>query len=309
MLGVSVSSDPFRTKSSAIFTHFKEVVPWQSFLQQNNVSTADYPYNPDHSALHHLLDEGWFWMLRFNNGITSAGLVFNHRKNQELPKQKGKLWSTVINKYQSLLSLFDDAKVAASPGRFIQTGRLQHRAERAAGHRWVTLPHTAGFIDPLHSTGIAHSLSGVERILHAFEAKKSSVIAQKLKEYEHDIFHELNFIDQLVDGCYAGMDHFELFNIYSMLYFTAAIHYEQKRIGGRFNVDKDLFLSAGNEDIRQFTNRFYREIRAMGGQKSIDPEKVYELRKEISEAIEPYNVAGLLNSEVPNMYHHTAAEF
>ena len=31
------------------------------------------PYPPDDAALHHVFPGGWIWVLRFNNGITSAG--------------------------------------------------------------------------------------------------------------------------------------------------------------------------------------------------------------------------------------------
>ena len=37
------------------------------------------PYPPDAAALHHVFPGGWIWVLRFNNGITSAGAALTDR--------------------------------------------------------------------------------------------------------------------------------------------------------------------------------------------------------------------------------------
>ncbi len=307
LLDLESTSTSFRTDTSAIFSHFSDVKPWQSWLDENGISSDDYPYNPDDSALHHLLDEGWLWMLRFNNDVTSCGLVLNNRNllNGEAA------WSRIISKYPSLQTLFEDAGQIDPPGQIIQTNRLQRRAEKAVGNRWVALPHTAGFVDPLHSTGIAHSLSGVERILHAFEVGKDNpaFIQKSLQEYEKAVFSELDFIDLLVDGCYRAMPNFELFNVYSMLYFVAAINYEQNRLNGNFDIESDQFLLADHLELRKIAERIYAELMKLHRKESIKDQDISNFRNTVKKAIEPYNVVGLLNPDVPNMYHHTAAEF
>jgi len=294
-LGVRSGSEGFRTHTSAVFSHFSDVKP---------ISSRDYPYNPDHSALHHLLEEGWLWMLRFNNGITSAGLVFHQHK-----QSNAQTWDEIIGKYPSLTELFEDAKPAKLPGKLIHTNRLQRRAQQAAGPRWVALPHTTGFVDPLHSTGIAHSLSGVERILYAFEIGKDkpALIEQKNRQYEQAVFNELDFVDLLIAGCYRVMNHFELFHTYTSLYFTAAIHYEQKRIHGNFNIG-DQFLSADHHEIKKITAKAYRNVQDLPDQKPVSEHAIQAFRKVVETAIEPYNPAGLLRSSIPNMYYHTNAK-
>lgn len=303
-LGIHSNSKEFRTRTSALFSHFSGVKPWQDWLHEKNISSQDYPYNPDHSALHHLLDEGWLWMLRFNNGITSAGLVFNRHKQQTT-----QLWDKIIGRYPSLAALFEDATLAPSPGNLIHTNRLQRRAEKAAGPGWVALPHTVGFVDPLHSTGIAHSLSGVERILQSFENGKGkpNLIKQTLRQYEQAVFNEMDFIDLLVNGCYLAMDHFELFHAFASLYFTAAIHYEQKRINGNFEI-RDQFLSADHSDILSITDESYRHLRDLLDQKPITKNDIKTFRRAVENAIKPHNSAGLLHPDLPNMYYHTSAD-
>lgn len=314
-LGVGSGGADLRTRTSAIYSHFTGVKPWQSWLREHNISTADYPYNPDFSALHHLMEEGWLWMLRFNNGITSAGLVLEQGKRTQLPANKQAAWKQVIERYPSIANLFEKASVAELPGQLFSTQRLQRRAQKVAGEGWVALPHTAGFVDPLHSTGIAHSLSGVERLLYAFESGGGTVSSQHrsdfLATYERAVFRELRFIDLLVDGCYKARRNFDLFTTYSMLYFTAAIDYEQKRLRGSFDIENNAFLSADHARIPALVQRCYGEVTEISSLPGTAiPEEVNEkFRARVKKAIAPYNSAGLLDPDIPNMYEHTAAEW
>lgn len=304
-LDVQTIPDHFKTNTRAIFSHFSKVHFWQDWLHKNNIATGDYPYNPDDSALHHLLEEGWLWMLRFNNGITSAGLVLNQNAERH-----AKNWDRIIGRYPSLAACFSGAEPAHSPGKLIRTKRLQRRAAKAIGEGWVALPHTVGFVDPLHSTGIAHTLSGVERILHTFESAgdKPNLITNQLRNYEQAVFNELDFVDLLIDGCYRAMDHFELFHTYASLYFIAAIHYEQRRIHGDFGIEED-FLSADHSKIRSIVENSYNNLMILLEQQTINTSEIRSFRKATEMAIEPFNIAELLHPEIPNMYYHTSAEF
>lgn len=314
-LGIPSAGTDLRTRTSAIFSHFTGVKPWQSWLREHNISTGDYPYNPDFSALHHLLDEGWLWMLRFDNGITSAGLVLEQGKRTSLAENKQAAWKQVIGRYPSVADLFEKASVAELPGHLFSTQRLQRRAQKIVGEGWVALPHTAGFVDPLHSTGIAHSLSGVERILHAFDSGSGTASSQPrsdfLATYERAVFSELRFIDLLVDGCYKARRNFDLFTTYSMLYFISAIEYEQKRLRGSFDIENHAFLSADHPRIPALVQQFYREMEEITSLPASEiPEEVTgKFRARVKKAIAPYNSAGLLDPGIPNMYEHTAADW
>src|SRR5215203_3590161 len=47
------------------------------------------PYPVDDAALHHVFDGGWIWVLRFNNGITSAGAAVTAALARELNLAEG----------------------------------------------------------------------------------------------------------------------------------------------------------------------------------------------------------------------------
>ncbi|MDX1636949.1 MAG: FAD-dependent oxidoreductase [Balneolaceae bacterium] len=309
LLGITSGCEKLDTASRAVFSHFEQVTPWCEYLGKQSISTDDYPYNPDFSALHHLLEEGWLWMLRFNNDRTSAGLLvdMNSRKGT-MDLQAEREWQAVVEQYPSVSTLFQDAVYSDNPGRLIRTGRLQRMQERGSGDGWVALPHTIGFVDPLHSTGIAHTLSGVERILAILEShwNDKQKLGEHLCAYQRQVRDELSFVDTLVSGCYRCLPHFELFNIWSMFYFTAAIHYEQCRLRGEI---PEQFLSAGHQQIRKLVDQSYRDLIALLESGEPPHESAVTIFKEkVKDRIEPYNSAGLLDPRAANMYHHTVAE-
>ena len=59
--------------TQGIFTHFEGVGLWDDVSRAEGIP----PYPPDAAALHHIFPGGWIWVLRFNNGITSAGAALH----------------------------------------------------------------------------------------------------------------------------------------------------------------------------------------------------------------------------------------
>lgn len=301
-LGANPVAPPFHTRSRALFSHFRKVGLWENHLAASGIHTADYPFRPDRSALHHLLGDRWLWMLRFNDGLTSAGLVLPDEEPGDHPQ---KVWDRHIQQYPSLQALFRDAELADTPGRLIQTGQLQRRLDRATGQGWAALPHTAGFIDPLHSTGIAHTLTGLEKLLELITGHwdESSQLNRGLRKYEETLFEELAYIDLLVAGCYQAMHDFELFSAFAMLYFVSAIRYEQQRLKG----DRpDTYLDAADGYLQHIVRQTYVELKRHT-EKEPDRKRKQAFLKKVRDRIAPYNTAGLMRNEARNMYHHTAA--
>src|SRR5262249_20709027 len=68
-LGLDESAPRWLPATKGLYTHFEDVDRWESQHPEFDGS----PYPPDDAALHHVFPGGWIWVLRFNNGITSAG--------------------------------------------------------------------------------------------------------------------------------------------------------------------------------------------------------------------------------------------
>ena len=126
------------------------------------------PYPPDDAALHHVFDGGWMWVLRFENGVTSAGVAVEDWLADDLKLAEGEpAWARLLARYPSIAAQFAHACPTRS---FTWMPRLAYRAAAAAGERWAMLPSAAAFIDPLFSTGIPLTLLGIERLAGILES-------------------------------------------------------------------------------------------------------------------------------------------
>lgn len=300
-LGVECQT-AFQTFSTAVYGHFENVIPWAEILDQKQIDWSDYPFDCDHAALHHVLRDGWMWQLRFNNEITSAGFVLDSDQSETLAEE---LWCQFLNRYPAIKLQFDRASVVSPDSGLYFTGRLQRGWKKCAGPDWALLPHTAGFIDPLHSTGIAHTLCGIERLVTTLERHwGKDELAHALTDYSESILAELEFIDDLVACCYRSLGNFDLFTVSTLFYFAAATSYENQRCNEH---KKPLFLCADDHGLKQVTRAWLNQITNMR-QESINGST--EIKQAIAAAetmLKPWNRVGLFSPEVPNMYYYTAA--
>lgn len=306
LLGTQSSAQHFLTNSFAVFSHFENLPTWTEMLHQKNYSTSDYPYNADNSALHHVLDEGWIWVLRFNNNRTSWGFTLNG-KDETLQKMSAtEIWNTMINRYPDINAIISNRKLSAEPGKILRSPRLQRKLDKCFGDGWLAMPHTIGFIDPLFSTGIAYSLAGIERVASMLCDNRNfkQDLYPRLQDYETTVFEELKLIDLLVAGCYDTMPHFQLFNAWSMLYFTFTIMYEKRRFN---NQPVTHFLEANNPAVQEMAHTTYKELSQLVRQENISQQEIDTFTNTVRERIKPFNTAGLMNPAAKNMYHHTAA--
>ncbi len=306
LFGIESTSDDFQTDSFALFSHFNNIPRWTEILTEKKIPIDDFPYDPDNSALHQIMEEGWLWMLRFNNERTSIGFVLDEKNGFYNTLSTDKIWNDLLKKYPTISTVLKEAKVHSKPGKIIRTERLQRKLNHCFGDGWVALPHTIGFVDPLFSSGIAHSLSGVEKLLEIIihHWGNESYLYKSLQEYETKVFEELKFADLLISGCYKTLNHFELFNTWSMLYFAATIAHEQRRLK---NEAPGYFLNADDPQIRNMIKQSYEDLLQMISQNRLSIEDADLFRNKIKERIRPFNTAGLLDPSFKNMYRHTVA--
>lgn len=287
--------EAFQTRSCSIYAHVEGLEPWHQVLKRLGVDEAAYPFRADAAAVHQLLKEGWMWQLPFDNGVTSVGLVLDGEADVDPPER---VWERTIRRYPTLVEQLRGARIVAPADRLVATGRLQRRWTTAAAEDWALLPATAGFIDPLHSTGIAHSLSGVERLIGVFRDHWGrEAFYEGLSAYATELEREFELVDHLVAACYATRDRFEVFTAATMLYFVAAITCEERRLAG----EHPRFLASDDDRLRERLLKSARRLIALRGRSIGDPAR---LVNEVRETIAPWNRAGLLSPDVPNMYHY-----
>lgn len=180
--------------------------------------------------------------------------------------------------------------------------RISRLWSQAAGKNWLMMPTTAGIIDPLHSTGIAHSLSGVLRAANLLTSSVSDARrGDALLQYSVDVVEEVRWVDQLVANCYAAASHsFESFVAASSLYFVSAIECERQMV--ETGEMRDGFLLARSTKLQRVmhdTARMIEQHSAGGG----TPELTDWMRKQI----EPWNNVGLLDPDSHNRLSRSVA--
>jgi FADH2 O2-dependent halogenase len=227
------------------------------------------PFPVDDAAVHHIFDGGWIWVLRLNNGITSAGAAVTEKFGEPA-------WDRLIERLPRVAGAFADAEPVTP---FIHQKPLAFRSAQVAGERWALLPSAAGFVDPLLSTGFPLTLLGVLRLAEVLEQDN----LEGLKAYEIETTEALLSAERLVAALYASMADFPLFSALTLLYFAAASYTETARRLGHPDL-AGAFLMSDHP-------RFGPELRACCEAALNHPDA--SLIERIHRAIEPIDIAGL----------------
>jgi FADH2 O2-dependent halogenase len=290
-LGIEARGFDGYPPTQALFSHFADVPRCDDIRDFESAGDVP-PYPIDDAALHHVFDGGWMWVLRFGNGVTSAGIAVDDRLAQELRLSDGEpAWRRFLAMHPSIADQFVSARAIRE---FAWMPRVAYRASIAAGDRWAMLPSAAAFIDPLFSTGIPMTLLGIERLA---EKMGSGLILRSTKNesrphYGTVTLAEADHTARFVAGCYAAFPRFEMFTAYSMFYFAAASFSEMAR---RLNADVTRgFLGAADVD-------FSRAMTRLSPATPLSCDASHYAR-EIAAACEPLNIAGLCDPSKHNSY-------
>ena len=277
--------------TQALYSHFSGVGR-PEFIGSHEAHEAPYP--PEDAAVHHVFDGGWIWVLRFNNGITSAGVAATEEASARLNLSAGEqAWFSLLDLIPSLKELFATAR-AVQPFSFIP--RLSFMSSRLTGQRWAMLP-SAGFVDPLLSTGFPLTLLGVSRLAEILAGDWNSEQFQtELKSYTHQTTGELFATARLIAALYMNMNNFPVFKSLSLLYFASASYSETARRLNKPDLAKSFLLYdhlVFGAASRVLINR---AMQIMSGEESA------HLSQEILRAIEPFDVAGFSNLDRRSWY-------
>lgn len=293
VLGLEERELPDTPATTALWSHFEGV----RRLDETGGLTLDKepPYPVDDAAVHHIFDGGWVWVLRFCNGVTSAGIAATASLANELRLMDGEAaWSRMLLRIPVLGEQFQDA-TAAQPFRHIP--RMPFRSARIAGRSWALLPSAAGFVDPLLSTGFPLTLLGITRLARIFEQGwDSESFVTRLDEYAAQTDTELLATARMICALYANFGNFPVFAAVSQLYFAAASYAEAARRLGRPELASS-FLLYNHPAFGAECARVLERARC-----ALDAAESAVLIEDIRRVIEPVNVAGLADPARRNWY-------
>ena len=286
-LGLGEDSLPGMPATESLYSHFRGV--------NRTENEGETPYPVDDAAVHHIFDGGWVWVLRFNNGVTSAGVAATSEVARELGLSEGEpAWQRVLDRVPALQKQFDGA-VACQPFRYMPV--VSFRSSAIAGGRWAMLPSAAGFVDPLLSTGFALTLMGVERLARILGRYfESDELVGQLQRYAEQTDGELVAASRLIGALYATMSNFPAFTAVSMLYFAAVSFAETAFRLGKPELATG-FLLREHAGFGPASRRLLERAHVLRG---VDDTGAF--RDEVLRVIAPFNVGRFGDPALRNSY-------
>jgi FADH2 O2-dependent halogenase len=177
--------------SGTIFTHMTGLNSADKVMKYDKMIRRDF------STQHHYADGHWLWIIPLSENHTSIGLV---RDNNFVSVPFGDpqaYFDQFIAKYPTLSKIFENT-TRIRP--WVVSERMQYSTKTSIGKRFVLTPNTAGFIDPLLSTGLALNISAIERLLDlikkAFDTGDFRL--EKFESYDRCIQTEIKYIDKVI---------------------------------------------------------------------------------------------------------------
>jgi FADH2 O2-dependent halogenase len=288
-LGLGEKEFPGLPKASALYAHFRGVAP----MEEVSPLADDPPYPPDDAALHHVFDGGWIWVLRFSEGIVSAGAMLSPELAREVRAEEGEpAWRRLIAMFPAIQRQFRRAE-PLFPFRY--SAKAAFRTDAASGPGWWMLPSAAAFVDPLLSTGIPLTLLGVARAGEALEETDDAGLGARLAALGERTLDEVDAAAALVAALWKRFDDFPAFCAATMLYFASASFGEASCRLGRDALPG--FLGSDRPSLR---GAISRSLDGAGNAPGF--------ADRIRRAIEPWNVAGLMDPSRRNWYPVVAAD-
>ena len=290
-LALPEGSFPHYPNPQTLFSHFSGVHRWESLAE--GVVPSEAPFLPDDAALHHLYEGGWMWVLRFNNGVVSAGFTATEPLSTELNlADKEGAWQRFLARFPSIQAQFEGAEPLYP---LMHQRQMTYLCTRMVGERWALLPSASAFVDPLFSTGMPLTLLGIERLVHLLETTGISPALQpQLEGYAKATQEEAYGAAAFIAGCYRAFAHFPHFVALSQFYFAAASYSEMARRVGKPHLVR-RFLALDRADfapgLASLLTRLETGDTAQGF--SCD---------EIERALAPLNIAGLADAHKRNWY-------
>ena len=288
-----------------VFAHLADVPPFADL--------APGPYPDEKAAVHHLLREGWMYVLPFDHGVVSAGVLLR-RDAWEACAADGiteptAIWESILGRYPSLAAQFGSA-TAVQP--FRAEARVQRWLAQGAGPGWALLPHSYAFLDPMFSMGIAWSLRGVERLALILEGAlrddtlDMTSVATGFARYDRQLHAEVMQMARLLEGSYLALDDFPLFTSQSFLYFATVSYREaEERLfpDGRGTEPHAWtgFLNAGDAASERLFEEARQRLAGLRRPTASDAER-RAFVDWTTDAISDRNVAGLADPNRRNLY-------
>src|SRR5262245_52922760 len=106
-LGLDEAPLAWLPRTHGLYTHFEDVDRWDRLRP----ASTSPPYARDDAAVHHVFPGGWIWVLRFNNGLTSAGAALTDQHAADIRGSDGATaWKRLLDLLPSVHEQFRESR-------------------------------------------------------------------------------------------------------------------------------------------------------------------------------------------------------
>ncbi len=219
---------PYRTRSRTIYTHLVNVHPFDTVGPTRRQHRMPTPFSQ--GTLHHLFEGGWFWVIPFDNHVSSTSGLCSVGVNLDIdryPRPEGvfaedEFWEHV-RRFPTVARQFEHARPVQP---YVATDRTQFSSREVVGDRWCLLPHASDFVDPLFSSGLAVTVMALNALGHRLiDAVRQGDFATERFEYlQRWTKRMFRFYDDMVSCSYISWDDFELWNAWSRVWMITTLY-------------------------------------------------------------------------------------
>lgn len=209
-LNLRQTSTPLRTNTRTIFSHFQDVLFLDDVLENPG---NFFRTSRDAGTIHHCFEGGWFWVIRFDNGITSVGLTLDRDIYPDNDQPAETEFRSFVRRFPMVAAQLGSARPIRP---FVKTSRIQFMSHTIAGDRYLLAPHAAGFVDPLFSTGVDLTTAFVARAAPIIQRMMADddFCLERLQPLQHWYTAEIGTIDLIVHGMYRALRHVDILKQY-----------------------------------------------------------------------------------------------
>lgn len=203
-----------KTHSRTLFTHMVGVKLYDDCI---DAESHGMPSPWGEGTLHHIFDGGWMWVIPFNNDpdstnmLCSVGLTLDPRRHPKTDLAPEAEFQQFLTRFPNIQEQFADA----TPVRdWVSTNRLQYSSKKTVGDRFCLMTHSAGFIDPFFSRGLANATEAINALApRLLQAIADDDFATERFEYLDRLQQGLlDYNDRLVNSSFIAFKDFNLWN-------------------------------------------------------------------------------------------------
>jgi flavin-dependent dehydrogenase len=176
---LNLPSQEGKRKDVALFAHLKNV----DLISQGNIHVDR-------------LKQGWAWRIPLP-GRVSLGVVINPDHLKTLGHSREEQYDNFIRQESTLKELVKNSERLTSVMSYTN---YQWKSEQLYGPGWALVGDTAGFIDPVFSTGLFLAMNSAFRFAEAFEKNTEDALGKYQSEWQKELVTWQTIIDTWYDG-------------------------------------------------------------------------------------------------------------